>query len=84
MIRCIAKGVHEQLDVATMKQLSQSVDSLIEKTTGIQTIIQMKHLVSLIRKFGFVKEEEVLTPKEYKEIYNTSLLEHIEKKNLSL
>ncbi|MCQ2142469.1 MAG: PfkB family carbohydrate kinase [Bacteroidales bacterium] len=49
----------------------------IIKSTGIQTINQMVMLVDIVRKWGLVPEEEILTAKQYKDIYNTALLKHI-------
>ena len=46
----------------------------IERTTGIQTITQMHGLVELVREFGLVPANEILTPAGYKAIYNEELI----------
>jgi phosphoglycolate phosphatase-like HAD superfamily hydrolase len=55
-------------------EVEQAVYDMIDETTGIQTIFQMERLVDLIRQFGYVPEENILTPAEYKEIYNDRLM----------
>jgi beta-phosphoglucomutase-like phosphatase (HAD superfamily) len=50
------------------------VRELIDRTTGIQTISQMCELVNLIRQFGFVTEEEILSAIEYKSTFNKELV----------
>lgn len=65
---------------ASMEELSKIEDAsgeMIEKTTGIQTIIQMHHLRDMVRSFGFIRNENILTPSEYKQIYNKKLLEMV-------
>jgi phosphoglycolate phosphatase-like HAD superfamily hydrolase len=49
----------------------------IDKTTGIQTLAQMKGLAALVREYGFVPEEEILDEHGYKAIYNEALLEMV-------
>ena len=48
---------------------------LIDRTTGIQTLVQMQGLVRLVRQFGYVPESDILDERGYKEIYNTELLD---------
>lgn len=50
----------------------------IVKSTGIQTISQMVMLVDIVRRWGIVPEEKILTAKQYKDIYNEALLKYIE------
>lgn len=52
----------------------------IVRSTGIQTINQMVMLVDIVRKWGLVSEPEILTPQQYKDIYNKALLEFIAKR----
>jgi bifunctional ADP-heptose synthase (sugar kinase/adenylyltransferase)/phosphoglycolate phosphatase-like HAD superfamily hydrolase len=54
-------------------KVHKAVSSMIEKTTGIQTLAQMYQLIELIRSFGYVKEKDILTPQEYKNIYTKAL-----------
>ncbi len=70
----------DSLNTVSPEELSR-VDSaaaeMIEKTTGIQTIIQMNHLRDMVISFGYVPEKDILTPQEYKEIYNEKLLKMV-------
>jgi rfaE bifunctional protein kinase chain/domain len=50
---------------------------LIDRTTGIQTLVQMLGLVRLVRQFGYVAENDILDERGYKEIYNAELLEMV-------
>ncbi|QEN08116.1 HAD family hydrolase [Oceanispirochaeta crateris] len=54
--------------------ISATADEMIEKTTGVQTIIQMHHLQSLVKSHSYVPRHKVLTPLEYKKIYNDRLM----------
>lgn len=56
------------------RKVQTRVDEFIDKTTGIQTLAQMKGLLDLIREFGFVAEDKMLDEYEYKKIYNDELL----------
>jgi len=49
----------------------------IKKSTGIQTISQMAMLVDIVKRWGMVPSDKVLTAKQYKDIYNTALMKHI-------
>ncbi|GHU66376.1 hypothetical protein FACS189447_07090 [Spirochaetia bacterium] len=65
---------------ADMARIRNSVSSLIEKTTGIQTLAQMYQLQDLVKSFGYVKDEDILSPEEYKAVYNKALLNSMEKR----
>ncbi len=66
---CKETVLQEELNI-----IETAAVEMIEKTTGIQTIIQMHHLRDMVRSFGFVPEEKILTPLEYKNIFNDKLL----------
>jgi bifunctional ADP-heptose synthase (sugar kinase/adenylyltransferase)/phosphoglycolate phosphatase-like HAD superfamily hydrolase len=65
---------------AELPRVQGAVSSLIEKTTGIQTLAQMYRLVDLVASFGWVPREETLSPEEYKAIYNRALLASMERR----
>ena len=56
------------------------VNDYIDKTTGIQTLIQMKGLTDLIREFNLVPEDKILNEFEYKKIFNDRLMMHVNKR----
>lgn len=45
------------------------IEDLIDRTTGIQTIIQMYKYVDLIRSEKWLQEDKIKTPQQYKDIY---------------
>ena len=61
----------------TTPEMEVEVDDYIEDSTGIQTLIQMQHLATLVRKYGRVPEEKILEPAEYKAIYNDRLMQPV-------
>lgn len=73
MIKAVLGEYFRDAEEATFHRAQYRVREFIERTTGIQTIAQMHGLVDLIREFGLVPEESLLTPAEYKAIYNTDL-----------
>ena len=71
-------------DETLYDKVHDRVQDFIDKTTGIQTLIQMQGLVALVKEFGFVPEEEVLDEFGYKEIYNNELLDMVKKREAKL
>ncbi|QGY47021.1 HAD family hydrolase [Maribellus comscasis] len=77
MIKAIL-GAHFQIaDEALYHKVQTRVVDFIDKTTGIQTLVQMKGLVELVKEFGLVPEEQILDEFGYKEIYNDELLKMV-------
>lgn len=62
-------------DDATHARVTRTVREFIDRTTGIQTLAQMKGLVDLVREFGFVPASEIRDEHGYKAIYNDALME---------
>ena len=61
-------------DTEPTDEVRRAVDSMIDETTGIQTIFQMERLQEMVRDFGLVPEEKILEPVQYKEVYNDRLM----------
>jgi fructose-1-phosphate kinase PfkB-like protein/beta-phosphoglucomutase-like phosphatase (HAD superfamily) len=80
MIKAILGGKYEEADESLYNKVKGAVTELIDKTTGIQTLKQMKILLGLIREFGFVPEDQMLDEYGYKEIYNNDLMEMVKKR----
>jgi rfaE bifunctional protein kinase chain/domain len=74
MIKSILGKQHATADETLFLRVRNRVRELIDRTTGIQTISQMCELVNLIRQFGFVTEEEILSAIEYKSTFNKELV----------
>ena len=74
MIKAILGEKYLEADEALYQKVKERSDEFIDKTTGIQTLVQMKGLIELIREFGCVPEDKILDEFGYKQIYNDELL----------
>ena len=77
MIRAIIGDKIDSIADSEFRKISKRVDEFIDKTTGIQTLVQMQGLVELVREYGFVDESQILDEKGYKRIYNDELLQMV-------
>jgi rfaE bifunctional protein kinase chain/domain len=69
MIESIAGKALSTLTHTTYELIVAEVKKLIDSTTGIRTIEQMKSLVNLIRHFGIVPVSDMLDAATYKKTY---------------
>ena len=58
-------------------RIEADVRMFIDKTTGIQTLAQMKGMIGLVREYGFIPEAQILDEHGYKAIYNRELLKMV-------
>jgi rfaE bifunctional protein kinase chain/domain len=91
MIKAILGDKFSGTDELLYRNVQSRVDEFIDKTTGIQTLVQMKGLIALIKEFGIVRKEDILDEAGYKLIYNQELLKMVnereqkyERKELSI
>ena len=77
MIKAILGKKYKDAGNDVYAKVEERVNEYIDKTTGIQTLVQMKGLVDIIREFGYVPEEDMLDEFGYKKIYNDELLEMV-------
>jgi rfaE bifunctional protein kinase chain/domain len=77
MVKAVLGKKYQDADEALYQKVVSRVNDYIDKTTGIQTLVQMKGLLDIIREFGCVPEEEMLDEFGYKKIYNDELLEMV-------
>ncbi|MBK5262645.1 MAG: HAD family hydrolase [Peptostreptococcaceae bacterium] len=77
MIEIISGDKLQTLTKEELKKITKQSQDLIDKTTGVQTIIQMKELVKLVELSKYVERENILDPFSYKKIYNDKLLEKV-------
>ncbi len=61
-------------NTAPTAEIDAEVRTMIDETTGIQTILQMERLVEMIKEKGFVPESEILDAQGYKAIYLERLM----------
>jgi rfaE bifunctional protein kinase chain/domain len=74
MVRAILGRRFEDADEALYQKVVTHVREFIGKTTGVQTITQMKGLTELVREFRCVPEAEILDAAGYKAVYNEALM----------
>jgi len=74
MVHAILGRRTAEVEETLYQEVLESVREYIDKTTGVQTLVQMKGLCDLVRRFGIVPESEILDEVGYKEIYNDELL----------
>ena len=72
MVRCILGD--RDADEPLYDHVVAAVRDYIDRTTGIQTLVQMLGLVQLVKRFRCVPEEEILDAAGYKSLYNAELL----------
>jgi rfaE bifunctional protein kinase chain/domain len=77
MLRAVLGGQHDTVDDVAFERVREAVRQLIDRTTGVQTLVQMVALVDLVRHFGFVPVSEVLDEHGYKHIFNVELLKRV-------
>jgi rfaE bifunctional protein kinase chain/domain len=80
MIKAILGNKYQDADESLFQKVKSRVAEFIDKTTGIQTLVQMKGLLGLIREFGCVPEPEMLDEFGYKLIYNEELLKMVKER----
>jgi rfaE bifunctional protein kinase chain/domain len=74
MIKAVLGDKFYKADETLFHKIKSRINEFIDKTTGIQTLMQMKILLEVIREFGFVPEDQMLDEFGYKEIYNNELM----------
>jgi phosphoglycolate phosphatase-like HAD superfamily hydrolase len=74
MIRAILGDTANDADEAFFEEVRSAARDFIDKTTGIQTLVQMKGLIDLVRRFKCVPEDAILDAAGYKRVYNDALI----------
>jgi len=77
MIHAITGGRGGIKNSRTGDKVKARVREYIERSTGVQTLIQMKSLVDMVKEFNLIPEEEVLDEFEYKRLYLKELMKVI-------
>ncbi len=84
MIKAVLGNKYNEADEAVYQKVQVRVQEFIDKTTGIQTLVQMKGLLDLISEFGFVPQKKMLDEFGYKKIYNEELLKMVREREMKL
>jgi rfaE bifunctional protein kinase chain/domain len=77
MCRAVLGERFNTADATTYQNVQDRVREFIDRTTGIQTLVQMQGLVRLVSDYGFIPAEKILDEHGYKAIYNDALLKLI-------
>lgn len=80
MIRAILGNQYDNADEVLYHKVVDISKHFIDKTTGIQTLVQMQGLVELVEQFGCVPKDKILNMYGYKAIYNDALLNMIHRR----
>lgn len=84
MMKAVLGDKYKDADEALYQKVQTRVNEFIDRTTGIQTLVQMKGLLDLIREFGCVPEAQMLDEFGYKKIYNEELLKMVKEREKKL
>ncbi len=80
MLRSILGDTYDSADEETYHRVRERVREYIDRSTGIETILQMQALAEMVREFGFVPDDRILGAEGYKEIYNKALMKHVDRR----
>ena len=80
MVKAILGDKYETADETLYHKVNNRIADYIDKSTGIQTIIQMEALVEMVKEFGIVRADKILDKLGYKEIYNNALMELVNRR----
>jgi phosphoglycolate phosphatase-like HAD superfamily hydrolase len=80
MIKAILGDTYETADETLYHKARNRVLDYIDKSTGIQTIVQMEALVEIVGEFGLVPAGKIHDKFGYKQIYNDALMELVNKR----
>jgi rfaE bifunctional protein kinase chain/domain len=80
MIKAILGDYYETADESLYLRVVERVRDFIDKSTGIQTVIQMEGLVEMVQEFGLVPVDKILDKFGYKEIYNEALMQMVNRR----
>ncbi len=75
MLRAILGDRLTTVPLDMFHHIEADVRTFIDRTTGIQTLEQMKGLVALVREYGYIPEAKILDEHGYKTLYNQELVE---------
>ncbi|MDD8027293.1 MAG: PfkB family carbohydrate kinase [Acidobacteriota bacterium] len=77
MVKAVLGKAYHEADESVYGRVLKRVNDYIDKTTGIQTLIQMHGLVEIVKEFGIVPADAILDARGYKSIYNRALLDMV-------
>jgi rfaE bifunctional protein kinase chain/domain len=80
MIKTILGDKYKIASETLYHRVRKRVVDYINKTTGVQTIVQMEGLVKMVEEFNIVPKNNILDKFGYKKIYNDNLMQTVNKR----
>lgn len=80
MVKAVLGDEYQTADETLYHKVLNRVKDYIDKSTGIQTILQMEALVEMVKEFGIVEPAKILDKLGYKKIYNDALMEIVNRR----
>ena len=80
MVKAILGNKMGAADKRLIKNVRRRVLEFIDKTTGVQTVLQMEGLVEMVREYNLVPKNEVMDKFGYKKSYNDALIGMVNKR----
>ncbi len=77
MVHAVLGPRYKTADATLFAKVTNEVRRFIDRTTGVQTLVQMKGLVDLVRQAGFSREDQILDEHGYKQVFNRELLKMV-------
>lgn len=74
MIRAILGDRYETADETLYHKVRNRVVDFIDKSTGVQTILQMQALAEMVKEFGIVPQKHIRDEFGYKKVFNETLM----------
>jgi rfaE bifunctional protein kinase chain/domain len=82
MLKAILGDKYLSVNKNIYKKIKDEVLDYIDKSTGIETILQIEYLVEMVHSFGYVPKDKILDKFQYKKIYNKELMKLIDNRLL--
>jgi len=73
MVKAILGSQYDSIEPHVYQSVVEHAREYIDKSTGIQTILQMQALEEMVRDFGFIPEGEILDKFQYKALFYQQL-----------
>lgn len=74
MLKSICGDKYQDIRLELFNRIKKRVDDYIDKSTGIQTMLQMEELIEMVKEFNLIPENLIMDKFSYKKIYNAALL----------
>ncbi len=84
MLRAVLGSAHDTVEPGLYQQVRSSVREFIDRTTGVQTLVQMQGLAALVRRWGFVPRDRIQDEHAYKAIFNDELMDQVRRRRAKL